>query len=47
MLATNHPINIQDLDPTSFTQTSKKPHWRCAMAKEVDALAQNKTKRGV
>jgi hypothetical protein len=33
MLATNHPINIQDLDPTSFTQASKEPHWRCAMAK--------------
>jgi Reverse transcriptase (RNA-dependent DNA polymerase) len=41
--ATNHPINIQDFDPTSFTQASKEPHWRCTMAKELDALAQNKT----
>jgi Reverse transcriptase (RNA-dependent DNA polymerase) len=43
MLATNHPISIQDLDPTSFTQASKEPHWRCAMTKKLDALAQNKT----
>jgi Reverse transcriptase (RNA-dependent DNA polymerase) len=31
------------LDPTFFTQASKHAHWRAAMAKELDALAQNNT----
>jgi hypothetical protein len=31
------------LDPTTFAQASKEPHWRHVMAKELDALAQNNT----
>jgi hypothetical protein len=43
LLATNHPISHQELDPTTYVQASKEPHWRGAMAKELDALAQNNT----
>jgi Reverse transcriptase (RNA-dependent DNA polymerase) len=32
-----------DKDPTTFHQASKELHWRQAMAKELDALAQNNT----
>jgi hypothetical protein len=46
-LATQHPMSLQldtnTLDPTSYTQASKLPHWRNTMALELDALARNNT----
>jgi hypothetical protein len=42
LLTTKH-LSEHDLDPTSLTQASKYAHWRSAMAKELDALAQNNT----
>jgi hypothetical protein len=45
--ATQHLMSLQldtnILDPTSYTQASKLPHWRNAMALELDALARNNT----
>jgi hypothetical protein len=43
MLATNHPIDHIDLDPTNYTQASKHQHWRASLAAELDALAKNGT----
>jgi hypothetical protein len=43
LLATNPHTPIFKLDPTSYTQASKIPHWRVAMAQELDALAKNNT----
>jgi hypothetical protein len=43
LLTTKHSNTTADVDPTTFTQTSKELHWRVAMAKELDALAQNNT----
>jgi Reverse transcriptase (RNA-dependent DNA polymerase) len=42
LLASNHPISPIDLDPTTYTQASKDPKWRDAMATELDALAKKK-----
>jgi hypothetical protein len=45
--ATQHPMSLQldinNLDPTSYSQASKLPHWRNAMALELDTLARNNT----
>jgi Reverse transcriptase (RNA-dependent DNA polymerase) len=44
LLATNHPLPQPEmLDPTTYAQASKEPHWRHAMAIELDVLAQNNT----
>jgi Reverse transcriptase (RNA-dependent DNA polymerase)/gag-polypeptide of LTR copia-type/GAG-pre-integrase domain len=43
LLASNNPISPLDLDPTTYSQASKDPKWRDAMATELDALAKNQT----
>jgi hypothetical protein len=36
-------LDINNLDPTSYSQTSKLPHWRTVTALDLDALARNNT----
>jgi hypothetical protein len=43
LLASNHPISLIDLDPTTYTQASKHPKWRDTIATKLDTLTKNKT----
>jgi Reverse transcriptase (RNA-dependent DNA polymerase) len=44
LMASQHSIHQPDnMDPTTFAQASKEVHWRLAMAKKLDVLAQNNT----